>query len=234
MKNSISFRLWGRYALFTDPITKIGGEKCSYHIPTYEALKGVLKSIYWKPTLIWHVDRVRVMKSLQTQTKGTKPLVWGGGNSLAIYTFLHDVEYQVEAHFEWNEHRPELAQDRIDGKHYTIAKRMLEKGGRQDIFLGVRDCQGYVEPCEFGAGESAYDHIPELGFGLMFHGFDYPDETGIDELHSRFFSPVMRKGIVEFPRPDECETRRFIRKMDAKSFGLNDNLFPVELEEKML
>jgi len=234
MKNSISFRLWGRYALFTDPITKIGGEKCSYHIPTYEALKGVLKSIYWKPTLIWHVDRVRVMKSLQTQTKGTKPLVWGGGNSLAIYTFLHDVEYQVEAHFEWNEHRPELEQDRIDGKHYTIANRMLEKGGRQDIFLGVRDCQGYVERCEFGTGESVYDHIPELGFGLMFHGFDYPDETGIDELHSRFFSPIMRSGIIEFPRPEECETRRFIRKMDAKLFGLNDNLLSVELEEKML
>lgn len=234
MKNSISFRLWGRYALFTDPITKIGGEKCSYHIPTYEALKGVLKSIYWKPTLIWHVDRVRVMKSLQTQTKGVKPLVWGGGNSLAIYTFLHDVEYQVEAHFEWNKHRPELEQDRIDGKHHSIAKRMLEKGGRQDIFLGVRDCQGYVEPCEFGTGESAYDNISELGFGLMFHGFDYPDETGIDELHSRFFSPLMRNGIVEFPRPEECEKRRFIRNMDVKQFGLNDNLLPAELEEKVL
>ena len=234
MKNSISFRLWGRYALFTDPITKIGGEKCSYHIPTYEALKGVLKSIYWKPTLIWHVDRVRVMKSLQTQTKGTKPLVWGGGNSLAIYTFLHDVEYQVEAHFEWNEHRPELEQDRIDGKHYAIAKRMLDKGGRQDIFLGVRDCQGYVEPCEFGEGDGAYDNIPELGFGLMFHGFDYPDETGTDELHSRFFQPIMQNGIIQFPRPEQCETRRFIRKMGAKQFGLNDNLLPVELEEKGL
>lgn len=234
MKNSISFRLWGRYALFTDPITKVGGEKGSYHIPTYEALKGVLKSIYWKPTLIWHVDRVRVMKPLQTQTKGTKPLVWGGGNSLAIYTFLHDVEYQVEAHFEWNENRPELAKDRIDGKHYAIAKRMLERGGRQDIFLGVRDCQGYVEPCEFGAGEGAYDEIPELGFGLMFHGFDYPDETGIDELHSRFFQPLMRKGIIEFPRPKECETRRFIREMEAKSFGLDVNLLPVDIEEKML
>ena len=234
MKNSISFRLWGRYALFTDPITKIGGEKCSYHIPTYEALKGVLKSIYWKPTIIWHVDKVRVMKSLQTQTKGTKPLVWGGGNSLAIYTFLHDVEYQVQAHFEWNEHRPELEQDRIDGKHYAIANRMLEKGGRQDIFLGVRDCQGYVEPCEFGEGEGAYDKIPELGFGLMFHGFDYPDETGIDELHSRFFSPVMRNGVIEFPRPEECEIRRYIREMDAKQFDLNENLLPVELEEKVL
>ena len=25
-KNSIEFRLWGRYALFTDPLTKLGGE----------------------------------------------------------------------------------------------------------------------------------------------------------------------------------------------------------------
>ena len=37
--------------MFTDPITKIGGEKCSYHIPTYEAVKGILKSIYWKPNI---------------------------------------------------------------------------------------------------------------------------------------------------------------------------------------
>lgn len=231
MKNSISFRLWGRYALFTDPITKIGGEKCSYHIPTYEALKGVLKSIYWKPTLIWYVDRVRVIKPLQTQTKGTKPLVWSGGNSLAIYTFLHDVEYEVEAHFEWNEHRPELEQDRIDGKHFAIAQRMLEKGGRQDIFLGTRDCQAYVEPCEFGTGVGNYDQLPELGFGLMFHGFDYPDETGNDELHSRFWQPLMRNGIIEFPRPEACEIKRFVRKMRAKEFDLNTNLLPVELAE---
>lgn len=231
MLNSISFRVWGRYALFTDPITKIGGEKCSYHVPTYEAIKGVLKSIYWKPTLVWHVDRIRVVKPLRTQTKGTKPLVWGGGNSLAIYTFLHDVEYQVEAHFEWNEHRPELAQDRIDGKHFAIAKRMLEKGGRQDIFLGTRDCQAYVEPCEFGEGVGAYDDIDELGFGLMFHGFDYPDETGIHELHSRFWQATMKHGVVEFPRPEQCEIRRFVRKMEPKDFVVGDNMLAVNSEE---
>lgn len=234
MKNSICFRLWGRYALFTDPVTKTGGEKCSYHVPTYEAIKGVLKSIYWKPTIIWHVDRVRVIKPLRTQTKGTKPLVWGGGNSLAIYTFLHDVEYQVEAHFEWNLHRLELAKDRINGKHFSIATRTLEKGGRQDIFLGTRDCQGYVEPCEFGEGKGAYDDIDELGFGLMFHGFDYPGETGTDELHSRFWSAIMRQGILEFPRPEACETRRFIRKMVPKKFGLGENILSVEKEEAVL
>ncbi len=234
MKNSISFRVWGRYALFTDPVTKTGGEKCSYHLPTYEAIKGVLKSIYWKPTLVWHVDKVRVIKPVRTQTKGTKPRLWGGGNSLAIYTFLHEVEYQVKAHFEWNTHRPELAKDRIDGKHFSIAKRMLEKGGRQDIFLGVRDCQAYVEPCSFGEGDGAYDAIDELGFGLMFHGFDYPDETGKNELSSRFWNAVMRKGIIEFPRPEDCRVKRFVKKMEAKPFGLDETLRPVAAEEALL
>jgi CRISPR-associated protein Cas5d len=234
VQNSISFKLTGRYALFTDPITRMGGEKCSYHVPTYEALKGVLKSIYWKPTLVWHVDRVRVMKQIRTQTKGTKPLVWGGGNSLAIYTFLHDVEYQVEAHFEWNQHRPELAADRVDGKHYAIVKRMLERGGRQDIFLGTRDCQGYVEPCEFGEGAGAYDQLDELAFGLMFHGFDYPDETGIQELHSRFWRATMKQGVLDFPQPSQCEVRRFIRAMMPKAFQVGDNLLDVSSEESAI
>lgn len=234
MKNSISFRLWGRYALFTDPITKVGGEKCSYHIPTYEAIKGVLKSIYWKPTLIWHVDKVRVIKPLRTQTKGTKPLNWVGGNTLAFYTFLHEVEYQVEAHFEWNEHRPELAADRVDGKHFSIVKRMLEKGGRQDVFLGTRDCQGYVEPCVFGEGEGAYDQIDELGFGLMFHSFGYPDETGKNELTSRFWHAHMKYGVIEYPKMQACPITRFVKEMHAKQFDLDQNLQPVMQLEAQL
>lgn len=40
MKNQIEFEVYGDYALFTDPLTKIGGEKLSYSVPTYEALKG--------------------------------------------------------------------------------------------------------------------------------------------------------------------------------------------------
>lgn len=232
-KNSVSFKVYGRYALFTDPVTKIGGEKCTYHLPTYEAIKGILKSIYWKPSIIWYVDKVRVIKSMRTQTKGTKPLVWSGGNSLAIYTFLHDVEYQVEAHFEWNKHRPELSKDWIDGKHFAIAKRSINKGGRQDIFLGVRDCQAYVEPCKFGEGKGAYDDIDELEFGLMFHSFDYPDETGKNELRSNFWNATLKKGILEFPKPDFCEINRLIRPMQSKVFEDGINFKPVINEEVM-
>lgn len=229
-RNSIEFRLWGRYALFTDPLTRIGGEKCSCHIPTYEALKGILKSIYWKPTLIWVVDEVRVMKRIRTQTKGTKPQEFSGGNSLAIYTFLSDVEYQVRAHFEWNTHRQELAADRIEGKHYDIAKRMLERGGRQDIFLGTRDCQGYVEPCEFDSGIGELDADGELGFGLMFHSFDYPDETGENKLYTRSWSPTMVNGVIRFDRPEDCKVRKFVRDMSPKAFGVSTNQRAVDEE----
>jgi len=223
-KNSIQFKVWGKYSLFTDPITKIGGERCSYHIPTYEALKGIAKSIYWKPTFIWYIDKVRIMKPIRTQTRGMKPIIMSGGNDLAIYTYLVDIEYQVLAHFEWNDFQTELAKDRIDGKHYQIAQRMLERGGRQDIFLGTRDCQGYVEPCNFGEGVSFYDNIDEISFGLMFHGFDYPDETGKDELVTRLWTPVMKKGIINFYRPEECKIRKFVRPMWAKKFGIGTNL----------
>lgn len=243
-RNSIEFKVWGRHALFTDPLTRIGGEKCSYHVPTYEALKGIAKSIYWKPTFIWVIDEVRVMKRIRTQAKSTKPINYGGIypserdlskkqepiNTLAIYTFLADVEYQVRAHFEWNEHRPELAEDRNESKHHIVAKRMLERGGRQDIFLGTRDCQGYVEPCKFGSGASPYDGEGELAFGLMFHGFDYPDEIGEEKLYARFSRPTMIDGKVLFERPQDCTVRKFVRDMSAKEFTQDRNLLHVETE----
>jgi CRISPR-associated protein Cas5d len=234
-RNSIEFKVWARHALFTDPLTKIGGEKCSYHVPTYEALKGITKSIYWKPTLIWVIDEVRVMKRIRTQTKGTKPLEFSGGNSLAIYTFLADVEYQVRAHFEWNSHRADLRGDQVDGKHHTIAKRMLDRGGRQDIFLGTRDCQGYVEACEFGSAAGAHDDAGELSFGVMFHGFDYPDETGTGELHARFWKPTMVSGRIQFARPDsDSMIRKFVRPMNVKPFGTSKNLLSVADEEMQM
>ena len=229
-RRSIEFEVSGRYALFTDPLSKVGGEKCSYHVPTYEALKGIAKSIYWKPTLIWVIDEVRVMKRIRTQTKGVKPLDLGGGNSLAIYTFLADVQYQVRAHFEWNEHRPELTDDRIEAKHHAIAQRMVERGGRQDIFLGTRDCQGYVQACEFGAGAGELDDAGELAFGVMLHGFDYPDETGGTELHARFWRPTMVNGVIRFARPQDCTERRLVRTMSIKPFGLNQGVRPVDAD----
>jgi len=215
-QNKVEFKVYGKYALFTDPLTKLGGEKCSYQIPTYEALKGIISSVYWKPTIIWFIDKVRIMNTIKTQTRSTKPIIYSGGNSLSIYTYLSDVEYQVQAHFKWNEKRNDLIQDQNEHKHWCVARRMIERGGRRDIFLGARECQGYVEACNFGGGKSYYDDLPELDFGLMFHGFDYPDE-GIDgKLITRLWWAKMKNGIIEFPPPNECKIRKLVRPMKSQ------------------
>ncbi|MBS4007944.1 MAG: type I-C CRISPR-associated protein Cas5 [Clostridium sp.] len=242
-RNTVEFVVHGKYALFSDPITRVGGEKFSYQIPTYQALKGVLESVYWKPTLIWYIDEARVMNKIQTQSKGIRPIKYASaGNDLAYYTYLKDVCYQVRAHFEWNENRPELAHDRNEHKHHNIAKRMIERGGRRDIFIGTRECQGYVEPCMFDEGEGFYDGYGELNFGVMVHGFDYPDETGKDEMSVRLWkSAKMENGHIKFPLPyDESPeiVRRFIRPMKAKIFegkvnfsGLDEPGFALILAE---
>lgn len=217
MENKVQFKVYGRYALFTDPITRIGGEKYSYQVPTYQALKGIIESAYWKPTIVWIIDRVRVVKPIRSQSRNVKPLKYQGGHSsLAIYSYLFDVEYQVEAHFEWNTHREDMVQDQNENKHYFVAKRMIERGGRRDIFLGTRECQAYLEPCRFGEGQGFYDEYGELDFGVMFHGFDYPDETGEGKLYARLWRPKMVNGIIDFIRPDECNIRRYVRDMTAR------------------
>ena len=219
MRNEIQFEVYGDYALFTDPLTKIGGEKLSYSVPTYQALKGIGESIYWKPTIVFIIDEVRVMKPIQMESKGVRPIEYTGGNTLANYTYLKDVHYQVKAHFEFNMNRPDLAFDRNEGKHYNIMQRSLKAGGRRDIFLGTRECQAYVEPCEFGSGKGYYDdEEADYHLGTMVHGFNYPDETGRNELEVRLWQPVMKKGYIKFPRPEECKIVRPIKEMKPKQF----------------
>ena len=226
MPNIVEFEVTGDYGLFSDPVTRAGGEKCTYQIPTYEALKGILMSVYWKPTLIWFIDAVRVMNPIQTEVKGIRPIRYQSNeNDLAYYTYLKNCRYRVRAHFEWNENRPELAGDRNENKHHNIARRMIARGGRRDIFLGTRECQGYVEPCVFDEGSGAYDEIPELGFGLMYHGITYADEAYSEETKGkmtvRFWYPVMKKGVVSFARPEQCPLTKTLKDMDVKKFGLS-------------
>ncbi|MBQ9543284.1 type I-C CRISPR-associated protein Cas5c [Ruminococcus sp.] len=227
-RNTVEFCVHGKYALFSDVLTRVGGEKCSYTIPTYEALKGILQSVYFKPTITWFIDEVRIMNPIKTVRKGIRTKLYSPEKTkvsdLYYYTYLEDVCYQVRAHFEWNMNRPELEQDRNEHKHHNIAKRMIERGGRRDIFLGTRECQGYVEPCVFGEGEGAYDKV-DMDMAFMYYGIIYPDEAEKDEdkgyMTVCLWQPKMKDGIIEFVRPSEIapEHKRHIKKMEMKKFG---------------
>lgn len=225
MKNQIEFTVWGRYALFTDPLTRVGGEKFSYQVPTVEALKGICASIYWKPTFNWVIDSVRIINPIRMQAQGIRPIVYSGSNTLSYYTYLVEPEYEVRAHFEWNLVREDLEHDRNEGKHFSIANRMLEKGGRRDIFLGTRECQGYVEPVSYGKKKSYYHNQDEVYFGLMYHSMIYPSESGVKKLQAIFHNPIMMNGEITFGSDTNKLSRRFVKEMDYEiipTSGINE------------
>ena len=67
----------------------------------------------------------------------------------------------------------------------TSPKRMIERAvaGTYSWVLGNAKGMWSLAGLE---GDGYYDEYGELSFGLMFHGFDYPSDTGKPELVSRF------------------------------------------------
>lgn len=228
-------RVFGDYALFTDPMTKGGGEKFTYQIPTYQALKGIAEANYWKPTLVYVIDSVKVVKPVRTETKGVLALMKDGKKDLNYYTYLKDVEYLVKYHFIWNPNREELAYDRNEKKHEQILLRSLKRGGRRDVFLGTRECIGHIDYLtekEYESSISYYDG-KSISYGIMFHSFLYPDEIRKEEDENKLtsnFAPVMMvDGRVDFIEPWECTISHeiggySIKKFDESNFTTAEDL----------
>lgn len=236
----VSVLITAQNALFADPLTRVGGERMSYMIPTYEALKGIMESIYWKPTFEWVIDKCRVMNPITFETKSLlMPRLLRGdkdGRDRAFCTYLADVAYQVEAHIEWRMDKPELEFDRNSGKHFGIAQRAASKGGRFDIFLGKREgaCYGYVTPCTFGEGKGYYDYAGSMQFGMMLHGITYPNQQH-PEVKVRFWLPQMDNGIITFTRPDECDEAltRTVKKAEVRPINYRIRNVDEEYREVM-
>jgi CRISPR-associated protein Cas5d len=67
----------------------------------------------------------------------------------------------------------------------------------------------------------------------MFHGFDYPDEKGNNKFGVRFGEALMKKGIIEFERPDSQTLKtREIRDNCYKKFIVGTNFSIEEFDEK--
>lgn len=203
--NIIQFEISGRYALFTDPLTSCGGDKCSLPVPTYEALKGMARAIYSNAGFSWVIDAVRIIASINATEAMTltRRNYFEKGQDIAIYTYLRNVCYKVLAHMEFSEGTPPETQH----KHYSIARRMLRKGGRREVFLGTKGCPAEVSPCRFHDGEGFYDDVSE-NFGLMYHSITYNDN---EPCSVQLFHCQMERGIIAFPRPEECPVSRRIR-----------------------
>lgn len=238
-------KVFGDYALFTDPMTKGGGEKFTYQVPTYAAIKGIVEACYWKPSLYYVIDSIKVINPIKTETKGILSPTRAGKKDLNYYTYLKDVEYLIKYYFRWNDNRLDLSYDRNEKKHEQILLRSMNRGGRRDVFLGTRECIGYIERIRKEDFENAKGYYTgeSLSLGIMFHSFTYPDEAydidTEDTLTSNFYPMIMTDGRIDFVEPKECTIKHnlggySIKKFDRSNFMSVDDLFDIYEKEEVI
>ena len=137
----------GDYACYTRPELKV--ERVSYDVPTPGALEGMLKSVYWKPSMRYVIDKIIVFNEInfvnirrnevkdkvlystvksRMNGKGANPCIYASeSRSQRSSMVLKNVKYGVEFHFELTGLKAEKEDDG-KSKHYNIIKRRLEKG----------------------------------------------------------------------------------------------------------
>lgn len=224
-RDIFAYNVEGPLAMFSEPFTKTGGERHSYPVPTYSVLTGITRGILWKPTLIYRILDVRVMNEIKMEPMSVNTRSYGTNQVDRFkHYFLTNVRYQVRVQLLWNMNRPEFANDRNITKFRHMIARTVASGGRRDIYLGTRDCQAYVTPCDFEAGqdESFYKNSGKISFGHMVHGFTYADEAIREEdkgkMTERYWDQEMINGVIHFLAPEECTHTRHVRDMKPKVF----------------
>src|SRR5208283_382910 len=63
MAYGIKLLIYGDYASFNRPEMKV--ERVSYDVITPSAARGILEAIYWKPEMLWVVDKLHVLNPIR-------------------------------------------------------------------------------------------------------------------------------------------------------------------------
>lgn len=206
----------GDYALFSRPEAK--AERVSYDVPTISALEGLVKSIYWKPSLRIIIDKIVVFNpikfinirrneiknkllfsSVKSQMKGTgsAELFASEERCQRAGMILKDVKYGIQFHFELTGFKSEH-DDECEEKHYNIMLRRLRKG------------QCFRQPC-LGCREFSVNKIE------LVDEFDYneisPELKGDIDLGYMLYKLKFADGGK--PLNDDWENPKFSDKADA-------------------
>lgn len=180
MARGIRFITYGPSACFSRPEFKI--ERVTYEVPTPNAIRGLIESIYWHPGITWHVDKIHVLNPIKFYTEMHNEL----DNQQRNTTFLYDVRYAVEAHFDTKIDRPGKVLEKFnsrlrDGRQY-----------RQPYF-GLRECEAFLEPINGDIPKSVYDGSGEKDLSWMVYEIDYARKGA----PSSYIHLSMTDGIVD-------------------------------------
>ena len=206
---AVRLRVWGELACFTRPEMKI--ERVSYDVITPSAARGILEAIYWKPEILWHIDRIHVLRPIaftslrrnEVQQKipagSIRTAMTAGRGRLGYFVdegdnrqqrasmLLRDVEYVIESHFEV------LSGDDPPQKHFEMFRRRAQKGQYfHHPYLGCREFPAHFEWFDGHPPRSALTGSRDLGWMLL--DIDYQRN-----MAPQFFRAQLVDGVVDVP-----------------------------------
>lgn len=208
----ISVTVWGDFACFTSPATKV--ERLSQACPTPSAARGILSSIYNKPKeFFWMVTKIEVLKPIRyISVKRNEVKETLGNDMKPIDTsdekkrtqrqtvFLYDVRYRITAKII-----PRSAFQGTVAQLYAQAERRIKDG---KCFcqpaLGLRECVAYFS--ESDPNEKSIQQ--DMDFGLMVYDiFDLHDAEVRKKTRTKLslYHAVMKQVVIEVPPYDSPE-----------------------------
>jgi len=208
MAYGIKLKVWGDYACFTRPEMKV--ERVSYDVMTPSAARGILEAIYWKPALVWVVDRIHVLNPIRfdnlrrNELKGKisigviKKAMNDGCSPVEVFIeddrqqraamVLRDVAYVIEAHFDFTGD-----EDNNSSKHKEMFDRRARKGQCfHQPYFGCREFPVSFALIEEDIPQSQFTGEQDLGW--MLHDMDFKNN-----MEAKFFRAVMHNGIIDVP-----------------------------------
>lgn len=208
MSYGVKLRVWGEYACFTRPEMKV--ERVSYDVMTPSAARGILEAIYWKPAIVWGIDRIHVLNPIRfdnirrNELAGKLPVstikkaMKDSYSPVEVFIednrqqraamVLRNVNYVIEAHFRFNSN-----EDNNPAKHKEIFDRRARKGQCfHRPYLGCREFAAHFELIEDSIPQS--NIVGEQDLGWMLHDMDFGNN-----MEAKFFRAEMHSGIIEVP-----------------------------------
>jgi len=218
MGYGIVIRVWGDYACFTRPEMKV--ERVSYDVITPAAARGIIESVYWKPSIQWIIDKIHVLNDIEftnirrnevskkISTRNVNKIMKQNRGKLFYLNsndnrqqrsamVLKNVDYVIEAHFDLISDKagPE---DTVE-KHYNMALRRFRKGQHFHApCLGTREFGAKVKLIEDGNIPSSQLTGPR-DLGWMLYDMDYSDQENIQPI---FFNAELQDGVLDLTQVD--------------------------------
>ncbi len=231
---SLSIEVWGDFACFTRPETKV--ERFSYPVMTPSAARGVLDAIYAKPLEFgWRIDRIEVLRPIRfialrrnevkekisaaavrsaMNGRGEPPLILCDATAdLAGTDMRGRTQRQTialrDVRYRIHAHiQPRPGKEAQQAAFEAQARRRIESGKCfYQPYLGCREFACYFAPAE--AAPPPTDETMEIGW-MLYDVFDLDriDASGTAPAFVTLFEAKLEQGVLKVPEWESAAVRK--------------------------